>query len=197
MSTDHGIIEIDDVIPKLYQDQIESAANSLPWYFHPESARPDLNFTSSYSGFFHLAYDGASANPVVSNINAILVPVLFIACEKAGVPFKALARIRLGLFTKLPVDVRYHNPHVDFYEPHQVALYYVNDSDGDTVIFEETSDQVSKAQSAVLANENKFTEIRRIAPKRGRMVLFDGRRYHASMHPRQSPSRIVVTFNFG
>lgn len=196
VSTDPKVIEIDDVIPKLYQDQIENTANGLPWYFHPESARPDLNFTSSYSGFFHLAYDGASASPVVSAINAILVPVLFIFCERVGVPFQALARVRLGLFTKSSLDVPHHNPHVDFYEPHKVALYYVNDSDGDTVIFKERSSEVSLPQSAALANGNKFTEARRIAPKRGRMVFFDGQQYHASMHPRAHPSRIVVTFNF-
>ena len=28
------------------------------------------------------------------------------------------------------------------------------------------------------------------------MVGFDGRNYHASMHPREHDSRIVITFNF-
>lgn len=191
-----SVIEIDDVIPKLYQDQIENTANSLPWYFHPESARPDLNFTSTYSGFFHMSFDAASPQPVASAINAILVPLLFIFCEKAAITFNALLRVRLGLFTRTPIDVAHHNPHVDFYEPHNVALYYVNDSDGDTVVFNETSDEVGIQQSARYANENRFTELKRISPRKGRMVFFDGRRYHASMHPRVHQSRIVVTFNF-
>jgi hypothetical protein len=191
-----NVIEIDDVIPALYQDQIENSANALPWYFHPESARPDLNFTSNYGGFFHLAYDAADANPVTSAINAILVPLLFIFCDKAKIKFETLLRVRLGLFTRDPTEVAYHNPHVDFYQPHNVALYYVNDSDGDTVVFDETSDKVDLQRSASYANQNKFTEIRRISPKKGRMVWFDGNRYHASMHPRRHASRIVVTFNF-
>jgi hypothetical protein len=190
------VIEIDDVIPELYQDQIENTANALPWYFHPESARPDLNFTSNYGGFFHLAYDVADPNPVTSAINAILVPLLFIFCDKAKIKFEALLRVRLGLFTRDPTDVAYHNPHVDFYEPHNVALYYVNDSDGDTVVFDETSDEVDLQGSAKHANQVKFTEIRRISPKKGRMVWFDGKRYHASMHPQKHASRMVVTFNF-
>jgi hypothetical protein len=191
-----NIVEMDNIIPKLYEDMIEAEANALGWYFHPESARPGLEFKENYGGFFHMAYDGQAPNPVGSAINAILVPLLFIFCDKAKLDFNALVRVRLGMFTRSPVDVRFHNPHVDFYAPHRVALYYVNDSDGDTVVFNETSDDITLEQSVRHANENKFTEAKRIAPKKGRMVAFDGKHYHSSMHPLNNQSRIVVTFNF-
>jgi hypothetical protein len=190
------VVSFQNVIPKLYQDQIEAETADLGWYFHPESARPDLPFTSNYGGFFHMAYDAAAPNPVSSGINAILVPLLFIFCDKANIAFTNLIRVRLGLFTQMPVDVPHHNPHVDFYEPHQVALYYVNDSDGDTVVFEETSDDLTLEQSARHANENRFTPIERVSPRKGTMVGFDGKHYHASMHPMRHQSRIVVTFDF-
>lgn len=191
-----SIIEMDNVIPKLYEDMIEAETTALGWYFHPESARPDLAFKDSYGGFYHMAYDGQASNPVGSAINAILVPLLFIFCDKAKLEFNALIRVRLGMFTRSPVEVKYHNPHVDFYAPHKVALYYVNDSDGDTVVFNETFENVNLEQSVRHANEDKFTVIKRIPPKKGRMVAFDGKQYHASMHPVQHQSRIVVTFNF-
>lgn len=191
-----NVIEMDNVIPKLYEDMIEAEAASLGWYFHPESARPNLEFKQSYGGFYHMAYDGQSPNPVGSAINAILVPLLFICCDKAKIPFNNLIRVRLGMFPQNPVAAPYHNPHVDFYVPHKVALYYVNDSDGETVVFNETSDQIDLDQSVRHANEKKFTELKRIAPKKGRVVLFDGNHYHSSMHPMQHQSRIVVTFNF-
>lgn len=193
---DMKVIEVDDVIPKLYQDQIEKETATLAWFFHPESARPDLEFSNSYGGFFHMGYDITSATPVVSAINAILVPVLFIFCDKANIKLNTLLRVRLGMFTKSSTDVAYHNPHVDFYEPHNVALYYVNDSDGDTVVFNETSDDLTLQQSVRYSNENRFTEIKRIAPKKGRMAWFDGKQYHASMHPMKHSHRIVVTFDF-
>ena len=56
--------------------------------------------------------------------------------------------------------------------------------------------QVGVEQSVTYANQGKFTELARIPPKKGRMVFFDGRHYHASMHPITNPQRIVVTFNF-
>ena len=94
------------------------------------------------------------------------------------------------------LDVPHHNPHVDFYQPHQTALYYVNDSDGDTVIFNETFDDLTVEQAAKYADENKFTIKQRISPKKGKMALIDGKYYHASMHPIRASSRIVITFNF-
>ena len=133
---------------------------------------------------------------MVSAINALLVPLLFVSCDKASLKFTNLIRVRLGMFTQTPVDVPYHNPHVDFYDPHIVGLYYVNDSDGDTVVFNETSDELTVEQSVRYANEGRFTELARIAPKKGRMAFFDGKHYHSSMHPKQHPNRIVVTFDF-
>ena len=72
-------------------------------------------------------------------------------------PFKTLLRIRLGLFTQNAAAGPYHNPHVDFYLPHQNALYYVNDSDGDTFIFNETYDDVSLERLVDFTRDGKFT----------------------------------------
>ncbi len=126
----------------------------------------------------------------------MLVPLLFVSCDKAGLRFSTLIRVRLGLFPRNPEDVPFHNPHVDFYEPHMVGLYYVNDSDGDTVVFDQTADQVTVQESVTLANNRRFTEMGRVTPQKGRMAFFDGKHYHASMHPMKSSHRIVITFNF-
>jgi len=190
------LVQVDDVIPRPYQDQLEAETSALGWFFHKETARPGLGFARNYAGFFHMAFDAASPAPVTSNINAMLVPLLFVSMDKAQLKLNDLIRVRLGMFPQTPLDVPYHNPHVDFYDPHLVGLYYVNDSDGDTVVFNETCDKVGLEQSVTFANQRKFTELARITPKKGRMVFFDGRHYHASMHPRSHPQRIVVTFNF-
>ena len=73
-----------------------------------------------------------------------------------------------------------HNtPHVDFLDmPHHVLIYYVNDSDGDTIFFDE--------------NEN---EIKRVTPKRGRYALFNGNILHAGSNPIKSNYRIIIDYN--
>ena len=167
----------------------------MAWFFSRESARR-VEVATSYGGFSHVAYRFNDQNPSPSPLTALLLPLLFSYCEKAGVPFKTLLRIRLGLFTQNAAAGPYHNPHVDFYLPHQNALYYVNDSDGDTFIFNETYDDVWLERSVDFTRDGKFTTARRISPKKGRMIGFDGKHYHASMHPVQSSRRIAIAFSF-
>jgi 2OG-Fe(II) oxygenase superfamily len=193
------IITIDDAIPKAYQDQVEAelASTRMTWFFHEESARSTkTQFDTNFAGFSHPAFNIREPNPVLSPLNAVLVPILFLFCEKAGLPFTALLRVRIGLFTSAAIDAPHHNPHVDFYEPHHTALYYVNDSDGDSVVFNETYQDVPAPLAASYVNEGKLTIADRISPRKGRMAAFDGKHYHASMHPATHVSRIVVTFNF-
>jgi hypothetical protein len=193
------IIQVDDAIPRAYQDQIlaELGSPRMSWFFHEESARAAKGqFDTNFAGFSHPAFNIREPNPVLSPLNAVLVPILFLFCEKAGLPFTALLRVRIGLFTRSSVEAPHHNPHVDFYEPHRTALYYVNDSDGDTFVFNETYRDVPAQLAPAHVNEGKFTVAGRISPKKGRMATFDGGHYHASMHPTDHVSRIVVTYNF-
>jgi len=69
-------------------------------------------------------------------------------------------------------------PHTDVDFSHWVFLYYVNDSDGDTIFY----------------NEQKEI-IKRVAPKKGRIAFFDGSIYHSASTPNTS-SRAVININF-
>ena len=81
-------------------------------------------------------------------------------------------------------------PHVDLYYPHIVLLYYVNHSDGDTVIYKERHPGTGNSQFP-----QTLTEIKRIKPKRGRVVIFDGLYYHSSSNPRKNSYRCVINFD--
>ena len=69
--------------------------------------------------------------------------------------------------------------HVDIEIPHQVFLYYVNDSDGDTVFFK----------------DDEKTEIKRVTPKKGRGVFFNGLIKHCSTRPSKS-HRCIFNYDF-
>ncbi len=192
------IIEIANAIPKKYQDQVESelASNTMTWCFHEEVAHAGSRFKNTFSGFSHMAYLIEGETAEFSPMSSLLLPILFVFCEKANIEFNTLLRIRVGLFTKTAVEAEHHNPHVDFSQPHHTAVYYVNDSDGDTFVFDQTFDDVSVKDSAKFANEGKFTVAGRVSPRKGTMMCFDGRHYHASMHPMKANKRIAITFNF-
>jgi len=193
-----NVLEFDDLIPRTYQDQIlaETTSSRMAWFFQEESARRIADVETSYGGFSNTVFHINEGAPGPAPMTALLLPLLFLYCDRAKIPFTALLRIRLGLFPRTMLDVPHHNPHVDFYQPHQNALYYVNDADGDTVVFNETYDDVSQEQSVLHTKEGRFTVGRRISPKKGRMIGFDGRHYHASMHPMKASSRIAIAFSF-
>ena len=82
-------------------------------------------------------------------------------------------------FLQLPTSVsKPGNIHIDYSQPHWVCLYYVNDSDGDTVFFDDVNQ-----------------EIKRVTPKRGRIAFFDGSISHSSSSPTKI-HRSVINYNF-
>jgi hypothetical protein len=87
--------------------------------------------------------------------------------------------------------------HFDNYYDNYTFIYYVNDSDGDTVIFEQTKDDYpTLARSTVCYHQelSMFKEHARIPPKKGRIVMFDGARYHCGTQPRTN-HRCIINFN--
>ncbi len=170
-------IVIDNVVSSGYQQYIENTFNmSFPWYYTPrisDDVSDDMN-----SGFSHLVFD--ENNPLSKYFDA-LIPIFFEALEKykKGIEPQKLFRIRAGMFiqnqTKHP-----HLPHVDFHYEHTTMLYYVNDSDGPTKLY----------------NSDRTKVVKEVHPKRGRVLIFDGLTYHASSCPKDHPSRIVINYNF-
>jgi hypothetical protein len=71
-----------------------------------------------------------------------------------------------------------NTPHIDFNFPHTVLLYYVNDSSGSTIFY-----------------DNKLDVIKKVVPKRGSVVVFDGSIYHSSTPPITNDYRCVINFN--
>jgi hypothetical protein len=192
------IVEIPNAIPRAYQDQVESelASPQMLWTFQEEIARGASKFATSFGGFSHMAYLTSDDEPIISPMSSLLLPILFVFCDKANLEFRALLRIRIGLFPRTISNVAHHNPHIDFGQPHRTAVYYVNDCDGDTVIFNETVGELSVERSVDYANAGRFSVAATIPPKKGKMACFDGRHYHASSYPTEAAKRIVVTFNF-
>ena len=97
-------------------------------------------------------------------------------------------------FLQLPLDKDFigegvDTPHIDLYEPHWVFLYYVIDSDGDTIIY----DYKSKNKDDIPYFED-IKEIKRITPKQGRVVVFDGAHWHTADQPRKN-KRCIINFN--
>lgn len=89
-------------------------------------------------------------------------------------------------------------PHVDRTDPHHAALFYINDCDGSTVIYNEkcTGDEFSTPEKILETLKNKKMTIKKeIKSEKNKLVIFDGLQYHSS-RPSTSESRYVINVNF-
>lgn len=125
----------------------------------------------------------------------LLTPLqLGLASLSYMVQFENILRIKTNFQTRAfeKTPEQYNLPHIDIDldipEPNNacVAIYYINDCDGDTVIFNE----------GIETPIDQLTIKQRISPKEGRLVIIPSRFMHAGSHPINSPYRMVINYNF-
>jgi hypothetical protein len=185
------MIILENVIENKYQDFIEEQlfGPQFPWYFlddvtNTKSQLPEKNKTPAFSHMFFINGQGSSYYQLV-------FPILLQALSKANLEMINLISIRSFLQLAMPNRREHNNPHVDNNVPHHAFLYYVNDSDGDTFFFKQTTKEIPKDTET---EETNFVLKERISPKKGTIVIFDGNQYHASSAPTNG-KRCVINYN--
>ena len=191
------IIIDDEIISSDDQNKIKEFFNNnnFPWYRDGEytvSKKVNDHFKNisknvvEYGQFYHTFVNDGQ---VTSQLGEIPIWLITQVIKKYNLPNKIL-RIKSNICTKIyehNVDAC-QTPHIDNTDNHIVILYYVNDSDGDTFLFNEcVSDNI--------LNIKNISLLKRIEPKQGRFVIFNGNRLHAGMNPRLHDSRIVINYN--
>ena len=183
---------VDNFLPAGFADDIEKICKEMPWYLEENISGRDrsdvfaeeANIEESQYGFYHLILGESGTSQYFDKIS----PILYFIQEKTGIVPKEIYRIRLALSTSINKDVQ-HYPHADMDFPHKVLLYYVNDSDGDTFMYNEVYSEYSQSPK-------NFTINQRISPKKNRAVIFDGLRYHSSSKPNKYPTRFIINVDF-
>ena len=94
-------------------------------------------------------------------------------------------RARSNAFFRQPrlYALEHLTPHKDQDHEHLVAMFYINDSDGDLYLFEHGDDGVTRITDSV-------------KPRKNRAVVFPGTMYHAGTAPERSHCRLASNFNF-
>lgn len=161
-------------------------------FAHVNFDRSDYRMADS-PALFHLLYlKGEETDISVIDTHSIMN-----SCQKA-IEKQINAKIeilRCMLIAVLPnpnFTAQCMLPHVDRITPHETCLYYINSTDGDTVLF----DQKYDCSLSKLDNDSKLkTEHSRITPAQGKAVLFDGLQYHSS-NPSKTDLRFVLNINY-
>jgi hypothetical protein len=117
-----------------------------------------------------------------------LAPILQKIIELNGQETQIL-RIRGGLktFKHGFKEGNYNLPHVDYHFPHKTLILYMNETDGDTFIFNEVYSGKDLKQ---------FTIKERIKPIENRAVILNGYQYHTASNPLYHDTRIIININY-
>ncbi len=180
-----------DIVSKTYQDEIENVllSTSFPWYYNyktneiKDSLCNKLVLEDNFQ-FTHLFYNSADNNK--SMYLDTVMPLVHSIAEKENLYGYRLIRLKANLSTYKKRTKKFQIPHVDFpkIKDYKIAVYYVNDSDGDTIVFNETIDNVKKDFYPTVASS--------ISPKKGSVVVFDGKHFHSGNYPSKNKTRVVL-----
>ena len=198
MILDKEIYVIDDFIDTEYQEDIRNILmgdyqyrkKDFPWYYTEDvtgANDPDSQHRSALGHDYVVLED--EDNPTgerISIFHYLFLPMLKNVCREMKI--KNINVLQGRSFLQFPLNLKdrtVDTPHIDLHNrKHLVALYYVCDSDGDTIIYNEREEL------------GTYTIKQKVTPKQGRMVLFDGSLYHTAEQPLNNV-RCVVNYNLG
>jgi hypothetical protein len=190
----------DDVISLEKQEQIrkmmlgsETVASDFPWHYIPDvtgggskDKRPAFGQTFIRDGVIkcHEAYI------------KMLEPLWASCMEKIKEKTNTVGKysiLKSRTFLQLPLrslsGSEYDAHHIDMLEGHFALLYYVCDSDGDTVIFKNMYSKKHPKPPELHELKEKI----RVTPKQGRVVIFDGYYWHTATQPAASARCVINT----
>ena len=197
MFTYGQVTVIDDFIDKDYQEKIKLQLlggfdktnkhhdSDFPWFYIEDVTAAGDEDSQHRPGLGHqyVEFDDISPGIVVSDYHDLMIPML----KKVGfrVGISDVKVIQGRSFLQFPIKERGEPdlPHIDIMDKnHIVGLYYVIDSDGDTIIYNERKESKT------------YTIRQKVTPKQGRIVIFDGGLYHTAEQPLNN-TRCIINYN--
>ena len=197
MLLDNEIYVFDNFIDIKYQKDIRDILlgeadyeeESFPWYYIEDvtsSGDPDSQHRSALGHQYVDYIEGEPVGEKLTIFHHLFLDMLKKVCRKMVI--RNINVLQGRSFLQFPLNLKDRSvdtPHIDIHDrKHIVALYYVCDSDGDTIIYNERE----KLET--------YTIKQKVTPKQGRMVIFDGSLMHTAEQPLNNV-RCIVNYNLG
>lgn len=167
---------IDNFLPESFQEELFNVfmSRTIYWYWH----NTNVTFEGSDKSFPQLVHAIYSDNEIKSDFFNLVRPIVYFIEKELQVSIKEICRIKANLIPKIiytneELEASFHT---DINEPNYISvLYYVNNSDGDTVI-------------------NTLDKAELISPIKGRCVIFNSATKHRPTPPQNNRRRVVLNF---
>jgi hypothetical protein len=187
------ILVLDDVMTEEYCTSLENLPYWLKFYYMDTTSYPTEQFPVVYTDE-NVKDIGQLSSPLYilnehkESCYDIITPFLYVIKQKVQqIKFNNEIRVKYNILVR-NVDStpsNYNTPHHDAVSNAYSIVYYCNDSDGDTFLFNEFYEG---------KNPDKLTIAQRVTPKKNRCVIFESNRMHASSSPIYSKDRRVINF---
>ena len=170
-----------DFMPEKLINGLEEVMShhQFPWYWRPSTTYGiyDEGKDSKDHQFVHVIYH---EDKPYSHIFDMAVDVLKCFCTHTGKTIKNVDRIKANLttpstLTEAELDDAIHVDMAD--EGYWTLLYYVSDSDGDTIMYDTDKQPVARS-----------------APEKGKAILFPSHEWHRHTPPTDHKRRMVINF---
>lgn len=184
---------IDNFLTKSYHKELldlMSSAN-FSWYYNENisyrSGENPENVTPRFDeyGFSHIFWDDNGMRD--SNTSLLWKAGLYQILDVTNSDYILRSR---GDMTMFSPNEFIHDAHVDYFFKNISTVFYVNDSDGDTIFYNQR--HTSKEQTF----PEKLDIIDRVSPKANRLVIFEGDIIHTGSSPNKHKNRIIINSNF-
>ncbi len=191
-------------------NKIVSGQNGFPWYFISEDISYDFATDMKFGGeeirnevpekersigFVHMLLD---QDGVESPWLPHFLPL--IDAIQDSLPHEVeFFRLRLALITDIGKEGHHNCPHTDNEEDHYAALFYLHDSNGDTVFFDQYDDPNygTVDERWYKGRNQEYTIHKRVTPEANSLFVFDGHQFHASTNPYGNHAyRVTLNINF-
>lgn len=189
-------IILDNFLPNSYTNAIEDfllGEFQIPWLLLNDISYPadklenETKLTTKFPAFAHVF---KNEDGIYTEKCDFLLPIAYDACDVIKFNIKNILRVRTFLQPPSNLPSRKNNPHIDMITKHLVCLYYVNDSQGPTILYREKYPSTSVHD----AGKYDFSIVKTVEPRKGRCLIFDGYNFHSSSSP-TDVNRCVINFD--
>jgi len=185
---------VDNFIPPSYFSEIQRLIldSTFPWNFRGDITSSSEGGDVCEFGFNHFLFSNYENDTNFNEKSSthFIGPAIFMI--KDYVQCDQIYRSRLDMTVNVSKKFR-HSPHVDLNRPNTTAILYINDSDGDTVIFNEKVDETNYP----VDKNREYTVKKEISPVSNRLLVFSGDYIHTGHSPMHHKNRVLLNCNFG
>lgn len=196
MEWENKVLVVDDILTTQQQEDLKRIllSGQFPWHFVPDVT--GQGSTDGRPAFRNKLIDDGKVN-VGGDALRLLHQLITNSLSSLHKELKVKADydlFRIRTILQMPLanlqGSRRDAHHIDYLKKHLSILYYVFDADGDTIIFE----NMYHPDNAKIPEPSELKVKKKVTPKQGRVVIFDGYHWHTATQPRKG-MRCIINSN--